>query len=382
MTQGSESGEVTGGAASAGRGKPPGLKEIAAYLNLSPATVSMVVNDAPIAKSLSAETRARVLAATKKFNYRPNLVARALSKRESRTIGVLAPEAGDGHFTRVMRGVEAALVDAGYMYFTVSHMGREDRIRESPSALLQRGVDGLLFVNTPVYEHPGVPTVCVSHRCALQGVTSVVADQQEGIDAAMRHLLELGHHRILLVRGQQWSADAQDRFACMVAAARRLGLPTSPELQMTMGADELTPELAFRAFAEVFATRPQFTAICCFNDLAAIGAVRAMTDAGLACPHDISVVGVDDISTTAFLTPRLTTASQPLEEMGAAAVQHLLGRLRAPHADAPQDLVFPMTLRVRESTGPAARSSIMAPASPVSISRAGANRARIPAQGR
>src|SRR5579875_3923929 len=92
------------------RPKPAGLKEIAAYLNLSPATVSMVVNDVPLAKSLSEETRARVMAAAKKFNYRPNLIARALSKRETRTVGVIAPESSDGYFPRVMRGIENAML--------------------------------------------------------------------------------------------------------------------------------------------------------------------------------------------------------------------------------------------------------------------------------
>lgn len=354
MIEAGDPGGINDDVFSGKRSKPPGLKEIAAYLDLSPATVSMVVNNAPMAKSLSATTRARVLAATKKFNYRPNLVARALSKRESRTVGVIAPESGDGYFRRVMRGIEAGLMEAGYMYFTSSHLGREERIRECPSVLLQRGVDGLIFVNTPVYEDPGVPAVSVSHRCEVEGITSILARQSEGVDAAMQLLYDLGHRRILLVRGQRWSVDAEDRFACMVRAAQRLGLPTSPSLQMTVEADELTPEIAFRAFAKRFETKPDFTAIFCSNDLVAISAIRAMADAGFSCPRDISVLGLDDISTTAFLTPRLTTAAQPLEEMGAAAVEHLLARLKRPHGPHPPHVLFPMSLQRRESVGVAA----------------------------
>lgn len=352
MTHGRDPGKGSSSPLLGKRSKPPGLKEIAAHLNLSPATVSMVVNDAPMAKSLSADTRARVLAAIKEFNYRPNLVARALSKRESRTVGIIGPESGDGYFRRVMRGVEKALLDAGYLYFTASHLGHEDRIRESPSVLLQRGVDGLLFVNTPIYEHPGVPSVCVSHACSVHDVTSVLVNQQEGIGAAMQHLYDLGHRRILLVRGQPWSMEAQDRFTSTLAAARQLGLPTTSSLQMTLEGDEATPEVAFRAFTDLFARPVTFTAIFCLNDVTAIGAIRAMTDAGLSCPGDISVLGLDDISTTAFLNPRLTTASQPLEEMGAAAVEQLLARMRWPNETHPPQVSFPMTLRVRESTGP------------------------------
>ncbi len=118
----------------------------------------------------SEETRARVLAAAKKFNYRPNLIARSLIKRESRTIGVIAPESSDGYLTRVMHGLERALLDAGYLYFSASHLSREDLVREYPAALIQRGVDGLIFVNTPIHEHPGVPSVSISHQSEIDGL--------------------------------------------------------------------------------------------------------------------------------------------------------------------------------------------------------------------
>ncbi len=341
------------------RSKPPGLREIAAYLQLSPATVSMVVNNVPLAKSLSEETRARVLEATKQFNYRPNLVARALSKRESRTIGVIAPESSDGYFTRVMRGVEDALLEAGYLYFTASHLGRDELVREYPAALIQRGADGLIFVNTRIHEHPGVPSVSISDKCGIDGITSILVNQREGMDAAMQHLYDLGHRRILLMRGERWSLDAGDRYHAMLTAARRLGLPTPPELQMSLATNQLTPGVAFRAFQRILTDKPvdkppdklRFTAVLCFNDVAAIGAIRAMADAGLSCPEDVSVLGVDDIGQSAFLIPRLTTAAQPLEEMGAAAVEQLLSKIKFPEADHPAHVIFPMPLQVRESTG-------------------------------
>ncbi len=337
------------------RSKPPGLREIAAYLQLSPATVSMVVNNVPLAKSLSEQTRARVLEATKQFNYRPNLVARALSKRESRTIGVIAPESSDGYFTRVMRGVEDALLEAGYLYFTASHLGRDELVREYPAALIQRGADGLIFVNTRIHEHPGVPSVSISDKCDIDGITSILVNQREGMDAAMQHLYDLGHRRILLMRGECWSLDADDRYHAMLAAARRLGLSTPPELQMSLATNQLTPGVAFRAFQRILAEKPvdkpRFTAVLCFNDVAAIGAIRAMADAGLSCPEDVSVLGVDDIGQSAFLIPRLTTAAQPLEEMGAAAVEQLLSKIKSPEADHPPHVLFPMPLQVRESTG-------------------------------
>lgn len=332
------------------RTKPPGLKEIAAHLNLSPATVSMVINDVPLAKSLSKETRERVLAAAREFNYRPNLIARALSKRESRTVGVIAPESSDGYFTRVMRGIETAMLDAGYLYFTTSHLWRPDLVREYPNALVQRGVDGLIFVNTPVFAHPGVPTVCISHDCTLEDVTSVVVDQGEGMFLAMQHLVEQGHERIVVMRGSEFSLDADDRYQAILSAAQRLGTELDPQLVLSLNTHQLTPEVGYREMLELLDRTSDFTAILAFNDWSALGALRAMEDRGLRCPGDVSVVGIDDVCTAPYLSPRLTTCAQPLEEMGAAAARQLVARMQQRDVAHSSRLVFPMTLKVREST--------------------------------
>lgn len=336
-----------------GRTKPVGLKEIAAYLQLSPATVSMVVNDVPLAKSLSEETRARVLAAAKLFNYRPNLIARALSKRESRTIGVISPESSDGYFTRVMRGIEDTLLKAGYLHFTTSHLGRADLIREYPIALTQRGVDGLIFVNTRMYEHPGVPAVTISDKCEIEGVTSVLVEQREGMFRAMEHLANLGHRRILMMRGSEWSLDANDRYGALVDAAQRLEIPMPPELTLTLEANQLSPELAYRTMVQHLQRNKEFTAVLAFNDVAALGTIRALEDVGLRCPRDVSVLGVDDISTVAYGVPRLSTSAQPLEAMGAAAAECLVAKIQRPNEPQPPHILFPMTLQVRESTAEA-----------------------------
>lgn len=332
------------------RSKPPGLKEIAAHLNLSPATVSMVINDVPLAKSLSEETRARVLAAAKQFNYRPNLIARALSKRESRTIGVIAPESSDGYFTRIMRGIERAMLETGYLYFTTSHLGREDLIREYPNALTQRGVDGLIFVNTPIYEDPGVPAVCISDACSIPGVTSILVNQREGMQRAMEHLVGLGHRRIVMMRGSEWSLDADDRYLGMMDAAARCKVEVLPELTLQLAANQLTPEISYQTMLRYLEEGTSFTALLAFNDVAAIGAIRAMADKGIRCPEDVSVLGVDDVTTAAYMLPRLSTLAQPLEDMGAAAVEHLVAKIQRPQAAQEQSVLFPMTLHAREST--------------------------------
>jgi LacI family transcriptional regulator len=333
--------------------KLPGLKEIAEYLGLSSASVSMVINDVPLAKAMLPETRARILAAAKQFNYRPNLVARALSKRESRTIGVVGPESSDGYYTRVMRGIEQALLDRGYLYFTVSHLSRKELIREYPMLLRQRAVDGLIFLNTKMLEPPGIPAVSISHSSSEPGVTGIVLDQKVGTRLAIQHLHQLGHRRILLMKGQKSCLESEDRWRLMLAAAKQCRIKVDPGLFLEMDHDQLTPELAFEQVRAFIKRRSDFTAICAFNDMSAIGAMRALADFGLNCPRDVSVVGFDDIGVAAFYTPRLTTVRQPLEEMGRQAAESLIARIREPKRVHPSKLVLQPELVVRESTAPA-----------------------------
>lgn len=335
--------------------RPPGLKEIALYLGLSPASVSMVINDVPLARSMTPETRARILDAVKKFNYRPNLLARSLSKRETRTVGVIVPESSDGYYTRVMRGLEEALLDAGYLYFTVSHLGREALLREYPQALRQRAVDGLVYLNTRVVEPPVVPAVAISYATKALGVTSVVLDQRMGARLSLRHLAELGHKRVLMMKGQASCLESGERWRLMLKAAAECGIEVRPELCLEMDHNQQTPELAYAKVAELLRRRPKFTAVCAFNDTSAIGAIRALADAGLRCPADVSVIGFDDIGVAGFYSPRLTTVRQPLEAMGARAVAELMARIREPEGVHAAKVVMAPELMVRESTGPARR---------------------------
>ena len=337
--------------------KPSGLKEIAEHLGLSLASVSMVINDVPLARAMTPETRARILTAAKKFNYRPNLVARSLSKRESRTVGVIAPEASDGYYTRVMRGIEEALLEGGYLYFTVSHLSRKDLIREYPLLLRRRAVDGLIFLSTTVVEPPGVPAVTISHSTSDPGVTSIVVDQQLGTRLALQHLHDLRHKRILLMKGESSCLESGERWRLLLEAAREFEMEALPELFLEIDHNQLTPELAFEKVSEHIRSGVKFTAVCAFNDTSAIGAIRALSDFGMNCPKDVSVVGFDDIGVADFYTPRLTTIRQPLEEMGRQAVERLLARIRKPNEIHPAEVVLPPELIVRESTRPLERLS-------------------------
>ncbi len=331
-------------------GRPISLKVLAEYLDLSPATISLVINNAPGAKSIAVATRARVLAAVKKLDYRPNTIARSLRTRQTFTIGVIVPELSEGYFTMVMNGVESYLMDAGYLHFVVSHQGRADLIDEYPRLLMKRLVDGFLLVNSSLNEEVSAPVVAISGHKKMAGVTNVMLDHKRSAHLALQHLYDLGHRRIAFMKGNKRIQDSESRWESIVEVAGKIGITLHPELCIYLESNSWSPELGYPVVRDLLARTRDFTALFCFNDTAAIGAIRAITDAGLSCPNDISVVGFDDITSAAYNTPSLTTVRQPLHRMGEMAAQMLLKRIQAPKEAYPEIILFEPELMVREST--------------------------------
>jgi DNA-binding LacI/PurR family transcriptional regulator len=333
--------------------RPVNLKILAEYLSLSPATVSLVMNNAPGASAISPTTRQRVLEAARRLDYRPNPIARSLRTRQTFTVGVIVPEFSEGYFTTLMNGIEEHLLQAGYLHYVVSHQGKRDLIDEYPRLLTKRSVDGFLLVNTSLNEAVGVPVVSISGHKKLKGTTNIMLDHDRAALLALKHLYDLGHRRIAFMKGQRQVSDSDFRWDGILSMARSVGLTIYPELCVYLEANSWSPELGYPIIRDLLARTRDFTAIFCFNDIAAIGAIRAIADAGLRCPDDISVIGFDDISSAAYQTPRLTTVRQPLLRMGETAVQTLLKRIEAPTAAYPEVILFEPELMVRESTSAA-----------------------------
>jgi len=330
--------------------KPVTLKTLAEYLDLSPATISIVLNDSPFAKSISPATRERVQAAAKKFEYRPNLHARMLRTRITNTIGVIVPELSEGYFTGVMLGVEQYLLQEGFLYFTVSHLGRNDLRDEYQGLLMSRRVDGFLLVNTELSLNVPLPVVGVSSHSKAPGVSNMMLDHNFAANKALRHLYDLGHRKIAFMKGQRYSLDSEARWEAIVSIAKELGIVIRPELCIYLEKNLWSPELGYPPMRELLARTTDFTAMFCFNDTAAIGAIRAIEDAGLNCPRDISVIGFDDIIVAEYFNPRLTTVRQPLHKMGWTAAQLLIKRIQFPDEPYPHEVWFEPELVVREST--------------------------------
>jgi len=335
---------------SAATDRPVSLKILADYLGLCPATVSVVLNNVP-GRSIPQKTRDRVREAARKFNYQPSLLARSLRNQRTFTVGVLVPELNDGYHTMVMGGIGDLLMQEGYFYFSAHHRHKPDLVEEYPRLLLGRGAEGLILIDTHVPHEFAVPTVAIAGHRNFKGVTNVVLDHRRAAELILRHLHQLGHRHIAFMRGQPFSSDSQTRWENFVAVAKELDLPIFPELTVQLERDISSPELGYPVVQTLLQAKKHFTAIVSFNDTAAIGAIRALRDANLRVPEDVSVVGFDDIQLAAFHTPRLTTIRQPLREMGASAARILLQRLQG-FRDYPSEFAVPPELMIRESSGP------------------------------
>jgi len=333
-------------------GQPISLRTLGEYLNLSPATISLVLNNAPGVRSIPQETRDRVIEAAAKFDYRPSFFARSLRKRQTLTVGVLVPELSDNYTMQVLSGVEEHLIEEGYFYLTASHRRKPDLIEEYPRLFLDRSVEGFIFIDTALEKSVGtLPTVAVAGHRKIEGVTNVVLDQKRAAELALRHLYQLGHRKVAFMRGGSHSSDADDRWNCLMAVARDLKLVTSPELSVQLQLRVSTPELGFEPANELIQRGGDFTALVCYNDIAAIGAIRALLNHGFQVPADVSIVGFDDIESAAFHNPSLTTIRQPLYQMGSTAARMLLQRIRG-QATFPDFVPIHPELIIRESTCP------------------------------
>jgi len=332
-------------------GQPVSLRILGEYLDLSPATISLVLNDAPGVRAIPQETRDRVKAAAAKFDYRPSFYARSLRKRQSFSIGVLVPELSDAYTTQVLTGVEESLIEEGYFYLTASHRRKPDLIEEYPRMLMERSVEGFILIDTVLDHTLKLPAVAVAAHRHIPGITNVVLNQRRAAELVLQHLHQLGHREIAFMRGGSHSSDADDRWKCLKAVAKGLDIAVRPELTVQLKLRVSTPELGFEPACELLNRKTHFTAMVCYDDIAAIGAIRAIRDNGLRVPEDISVVGFDDIQTAAYYNPSLTTIRQPLHQMGTTAARTLLGRIRG-SAAFPQELLVLPELVIRESTCP------------------------------
>jgi LacI family transcriptional regulator len=336
------------------RASTPGrvtLRAVAERVGLAPGTVSAVLNDAPSARSIPEHTRQRIQTAAQELNYRPNFFARSLRKKRTYTIGLIVEEIGDAYGSMIISGVEAYLRKHNYFFLTVIHRHDLSMLRDYSQLLLERGVEGFITVDTSLREPPPLPTVSVAGHRELKGVTNIVLDQETGARLALEHLVSLGHTRIAFMKGQPYSSDSEERWQAVCRVAQDLGLTMDPDLIVRLEFDDPSPQLGYPFAKQLLARKKPFTALFAYNDISAIGAIRAFQEEGLRVPDDISVVGFDDIPWAAFNTPSLTTVRQPLGEMGQIAAATIISKIEE-EREHPSEIAIEPTLVVRESTAP------------------------------
>ena len=329
---------------------PVTLKAVADSLGLTPGTVSAVLNNSAAARSIPEHTRKRILEAARVLKYRPNFLARSLRVQRTYTVGVITEEIGDGYGGLIVSGIEAYLRENEFFFLTVAHRHDPRLLDTYSSMLMARGVEGLITIDTSIDAKPVLPTVAVAGHQTVENVTNIILDHHRAAQLALKHLKDLGHERIAFLRGQPNSADSATRWAAIQEVAQEFSIQIRPELVLQLEGLDSTPELGYPYGKALLAKDIPFTALFAYNDISAIGCIRAFQEAGLRVPDDISVVGFDDIAIASFSIPTLTTVRQPLFKMGRLAAETLVDRIEE-RSSFLQDIFVEPELVVRRSSG-------------------------------
>jgi LacI family transcriptional regulator len=344
------------------------LREVAAQSGVSVTTVSMVLADGPSARRISEKTKKRIWKVADQLGYRPNLFARSLRSNRSHTLGVVVFDITDPYCAQILRGIQNHLRPSGY--FPILADLQNDRAQFQPSLdmLLGRRVEGVIAIANPVYLETGLfdeftrrnlPAVVIGRELKGRAISSVAVDNEAGTRLALQHLYELGHSRIAVLRGPKALADSIERWHGLERFADEVGLRFDPRLVLEIKGRNSTYAEGYQLAQELVKQRLDFTALVAFDDLTACAAIGALSKSGRQVPRDCSVVGFDDIPSSAFYNPPLTTVHQQLEmqgSLGAEIVEELTRAAAEKRSASPRHRIVAPKLVVRDSTCPAPHS--------------------------
>lgn len=341
------------------------IRDVAERSGFSSATVSIVLNSAPLARYIPDTTKGRIQRAATQLGYRPNLFARSLRSQRSHTVGIMVFDMTDPYCTLVLRGMENSLYQSSFLPILTDVHNERSRFERYLEMLLDRRIEGLivlanwLFLDINVLadiEKSKIPTAIVGCELKNDHISSLIVDNAQGARAALEHLISLGHRKIAFIRGPRQLSDTEPRWRGVRAVAREHNLPIDPKLTVDLpeSRDPFSSfEDGFKLTEELLQRRRPFTALMAFDDMTAFGAIRAMARAGVRVPEQCSVIGFDDVAPAALYCPALTTIRQPMEAMGSAAaalvVETINAGLEKKPARAIHRKVVP-DLIVREST--------------------------------
>jgi LacI family transcriptional regulator len=317
------------------------IRDVAERSGFSSATVSIVLNNAPLARYIPDITKEKIHRSAQHLGYRPNLFARSLRGRRSHTVGVMVFDMTDPYCTLVLRGIENTLYQSSYLPILTDVHNERSRFERYLEMLLDRRIEGLvvlanwLFVDINVLadlEKNNIPTATVGRELKNDKISSVIVDNTAGAHAALEHLHSLGHRKIAFIRGPRQLSDTEPRWRGVRALARERDLELDSRLIVDLpesGDPFSSFEQGYKLTEELLHRRRPFTALMAFDDMTAFGAIRALGKAGIRVPEQCSVVGFDDVSPAAIYSPALTTVRQPMEVMGTAAATIVLDAITA-----------------------------------------------------
>jgi LacI family transcriptional regulator len=309
------------------------IRDVAAESGFSPATVSIVLNNAPLSRYIQATTKDRIVKAARKLGYQPNQLARSLRSRRNNTIGLVVFDITDPYCTPILRGIENSLYQSSYVSVLADAHNELSRFERYLEMLLERRVEAMIVVANWTLvdinlladlEKRNIPTVVIGRELEKDTINSIMVDNENGGRIALQHLHSLQHRKIAFVRGPSMVVDSPIRWEGIQSYAQSVGLHIDPKLVVELP-DRKEPNSGFeggyRAVEELIKGKKSFSAVLAFDDMTALGVMRGLSKHGIRVPEQCSVIGFDDVAPAALALPPLTTVRQPMEAMGSLAVE-------------------------------------------------------------
>jgi len=283
-------------------GKTITIRDVAKTSGFSATTVSIVLNNAPLARYIPQTTKTRIQSAAKKLGYHPNIFAKSLRSRRNHTVGVMVFDITDPYCTLILRGIENSLYQASFMPILADAHNERPRFERYVEMLLERRVEGLIIVANWLLidinlladlEKSDIPTVVIGREMQSKSISSIIVDDEGGAYAALGHLYALGHRKIAFVRGPRGLLSSKNRWRGVQRFAHDTGLEIDPKMVVDLP-EQLDPNLGvpdgYRMTEEILKKRRNFTALMAFDDMTALGAMRALIKAGMKVPEQCSLI--------------------------------------------------------------------------------------------